>query len=218
MDSVLRTPSGPFKCTRCSKGYKTKEPLGRHSKMCQEKPYPCASCNRHFADTGSLTAHENTHSSSRKKGRFTCDRGGCQSTFATKSILKKHDCGEDRQPKKLLTLKIKTGGSEPPVECQFTPDSCSSLSSSSSAFPAFVTMLPDSDPLKRALKDELRGLFEEEDDDSSSSETVWEAKEVVAASRMEWQVSAEQRRLPQHCRPLIKRLSRAFIAAVMDEE
>jgi len=218
--SSARTPSGPFKCKTCGKGYKTQLNLNRHTKMCQERPYACSSCNRHFPDLRSLTAHESTHS---KRKLFSCHT--CNVSFATRSQLNGHETEEHTvletsnfQPKKLFTLKIKNGA-EPEMTCQFTPPESSS-SNSATEFPEFVTSLPDSEPLKQVLKDELRSVFDDERS-SSSDETVWEARDMVMDEpcglqqeeqhhrRQEhlfhpithWQLTGGER-LPQQCRPL----------------
>ena len=76
----------PFKCSECSKEFKSKQSLKLHKRLhLKEKPYPCDMCNKCFPHEDNLKAHKRTHTSERP---FKCSE--CDKKFRRKNGLDVH--------------------------------------------------------------------------------------------------------------------------------
>ena len=86
IQSILQEVPKPWQCQHCTKQFKRKQALERHTRThTGEKPYLCKHCKKTFSESSSLTRHMRSHTGEKP---YSCEH--CEKKFGRNGDLTRH--------------------------------------------------------------------------------------------------------------------------------
>lgn len=97
----------PYHCSKCDRGYKTKNALQVHERTHgEEKPYVCHYCTRSFREKGSLVRHIRHHTGEKPYKCSKCGRGFAEHGTLNRHMRAKGGCQKEDTSEQQATTAI----------------------------------------------------------------------------------------------------------------